>query len=217
MANHTGLNFCRRCGNSLAGRTKFCGHCGTPIMSTALPAKTNHPIHGVLAVLGIGVLLTGAYLRWHTSSHFGGKAHNSASNVAHGSESPFLYPDPPADLITMLQRGDTNNDPIPLPRPAQAIVMKDLCHVILTDYPPNSYAYGPTRDAAQQTQVEREAEDLVEQVSALFTDKAQARHQAELALAWQASDLYEQRQLDPGQACHMIKPLLDSPTIQALF
>jgi len=130
---------------------------------------------------------------------------------------PFLEPGPSADLITMLQRGDTNNDPNLLPRPAQAIVMKDLCRVISTDYPPNSYAYGPIKDAARQTQVEREAESLVEQVSTLFTDKAKARHKAELALAWQATQLYDERQLDPGQTCRMIKPLLDSPTIQALF
>ena len=205
-----GLNFCRKCGGSLTGRTKFCGHCGTLIVSTAIPPTTNcaYTRTRLLAAVVAGAILIAVQLRWHPMHR---------PSFARPVSPPFLQPGPPADLITMLQRGDTNNDPNPLPRPAQAIVMKDLCHVIQTDYPPNAYVYGPTKAAWRQAQVEREAEDLVEQVSTLFTDKTQARHRAEVVLAWQAAQLYEQRQLDPGQACQMIKPILDSPTLQALF
>jgi hypothetical protein len=71
--NNTGLNFCRKCGGSLTGRTKFCGHCGARIAPVAgptlLPAKSLRD-HRTMAALGIGVLL-GALLIWHTPPHFG--------------------------------------------------------------------------------------------------------------------------------------------------
>jgi hypothetical protein len=196
---NTGLNFCRKCGGSLTGRTKFCGHCGTLIVSTAIasPTKRAYTRTGMLVASIAGAILIGVQL--HQRS------------FARPASAPFLQPGPPADLITMLQRGFTLREDAPLPIEGMASVMKDLCRVILTDYPSNSYVYGPATDATQQAQVEREAEDLVEQVSTLFTDKAQARHNAELVLAGQASQLYEERQLDPGQACQMIKPALDHP------
>jgi len=205
-----GLNFCRKCGSSLAGRTKFCGHCGTLIVSTAIPPTTKRAYTRTRLLVAVvaGAILTGVQRHWRP-------AHLHV--FTQPSSPPFLKPGPPADLITMLQRGDPFSEDVTLPREGQASVMKDLCRVILTDYPSNSYTYGPTRDTAQQERVEGEAESLVEQVSTLFTDQAQAWHEAELALAWQATQLYDQRQLDPGQACQMLKPLLDSPTIQALF
>jgi hypothetical protein len=208
MSNNTGLNFCRRCGNSLTGRTRFCGYCGTLIMSTAFAPAKKHPFAqaGGLVVLAGMTIVFGMYVR---------PVHQRV--FAQPASPPFLEPGPPADLITMLQRGFSFREDVPLPIEGMAIVMKDLCHVILTDYPSNSYAYGPTTDAAQQARVEGEAESLVEQVSTLFTDKTQARHKAEFVLAGQAIQLYEQRQMDPGQACQMIKPQLDSPTLQALF
>jgi hypothetical protein len=70
---NTGLNFCRRCGNSLAGRTKFCGHCGTLIMSTAITPTTRRAYTrtGMLAAVVAGAMLIGVQLRWHTPSGFG--------------------------------------------------------------------------------------------------------------------------------------------------
>ncbi|MBV8054416.1 MAG: zinc ribbon domain-containing protein [Deltaproteobacteria bacterium] len=64
---NTGLSFCRRCGNSLAGRTRFCGHCGTRIMPVAVPVPAR-PLRNyrARAVLSLVALLTGAYLVWHT-------------------------------------------------------------------------------------------------------------------------------------------------------
>jgi len=63
MKLNTGLNFCRRCGNSLAGRARFCGRCGTPIMSTALnPAPTTKRAYtctGMLVAAVAGAILIG--------------------------------------------------------------------------------------------------------------------------------------------------------------
>jgi hypothetical protein len=200
---NTGLNFCRKCGGSLTGRTKFCGHCGTLIMSTAIaPTPKRAYVRTGMLAAGVGAILIGVQLHRHPT-------HLLA--LTRPTSPPFLEPGPPADLITMLQRGFTLSENDPLPIEGAASVMKDLCHVILTDYPSSTYGYGPTTDAARQAQVEGEAESLVEQVSTLFADKATARHNAEVALAGQAIQLYDQRQLDPGQACQMIKPVLDHP------
>jgi hypothetical protein len=70
---NTGLNFCRKCGGSLTGRTKFCGHCGTLIVSTAIapPTKRAYTRTGMLAAVVAGAILIGVHLHWRTPPYFG--------------------------------------------------------------------------------------------------------------------------------------------------
>jgi len=217
MPNNTGLNFCRRCGNSLAGRTRFCGHCGTLITSTALPAASLASPqsfwasaklkYGINAVMGMGALLACGYLYWHLPPRLDGWPPGPAGYAMHSSESPFLHPDPPADLITTLQRSAEPKPPFFDPVGGlDPTVFKDLCHIIAIDYPATSYVYGSTgNDTARQAQVQREGQELLDEVSALFSDKTTARHQAQQALGLAADMLYAKRDLNPGHICDMFK------------
>jgi hypothetical protein len=115
----------------------------------------------------------------------------------------------------MLRRGLTfgPSAPEPLPNEVQITVLKALCTVVVSDYHP--YRYGSTEnDPAQQALVNQEAEQLVNQVSQLYTDTATARHEAEYALAAIASLLSnEGRDPDPGKTCKMIESKLNHPAL----
>jgi hypothetical protein len=176
-------------------------------MSTAIaPAKLRHGrLPGTLLTLASGVTLTGAYMLQYRVREY---------HAAHPADPPFWQPGPPADLLTMLERGLTfgPGTPEPLPQEAQVTVAKAICQVIVTDYHP--YRYGSTPgNLAQQARVNQEAEQLVEQVSQLYADKSTARRDAKYALAALANSLRNEfHDLDPGQGCKMIEPILNNPT-----
>ena len=189
-------------------------------MSTALPSTPTKrgliPIYGTLAAVAIGLVVTVSYmLDHHADQHQPPYAPTTApwrpfSPLSTPTPPPFWQPGPPADLITMLRRGFSPsydwNEVIkpthqPVPAWAQQIAAQDLCKVILTDYHP--YKYGSTQNnPAQQTIVNCEAEQLVTEVGALFTDKTLVRRTAEFALAQQANALYQEEQ-DPYQKPHL--------------
>jgi double zinc ribbon protein len=233
--------FCTKCGASLAGRTNFCGRCGAPIPRVAQPVSGAKPMSRKPAQLTkCRVCDQPVAKSANTCPHCGVKTPAPTSyrvamigavaimlmigscvtclmNVPPEAP-PFYQPGPPVDLITMLSRGDTSQEPF-LGTEVLAYSAERLCKVIVTDYTQatytelpfvSTYKYESTQgDSDLQGLVTSEASLLVTEVSSEFTDKKTGEHltrkEAEAVLHDEAR-LYGNNQQDPVDACLHVMP-----------